>query len=287
MIIEELVGYIYGNSLKKEIEYQKVYKYLNKYKKGYSDYTEGEAINSNVKINKTIWVCWLQGMASAPALVQKCFQSIQVNKPEEYEIVLLTKDNITEYIQLPNYIWKKYKLGAITNTHLSDIIRIELLHKYGGCWIDATVYCSGKIPRMYLDGNIFVFRWSLLDQSVLQMSSWWMQAVKGEKIISDVRKMLFSYWKQEKDLKNYFLLHIIFSKIINEDSFNNATFRNIPYVCNSVPHILSRKLEFEYNETEWNEINKMSKIHKLTYKRHFLQGDIYNYYTALLYGNLV
>lgn len=287
MMIEELVGYIYGNSIKNEIEYQKVYKYLNKYKKNFSGYTEGEVINNSVKINKTIWVCWLQGIINAPALVQKCFDSIQVNKPEEYDLVLLTKENMAEYIQLPDYIWEKYKSGAITNTHLSDIIRIELLNKYGGCWIDATVYCSAKIPRIYLEGDIFVFRWSLLDNSILQMSSWWMHATKGEKIISDVRKMLFSYWKQEKYLRNYFLLHIIFSKVVNEDSFNNASFRNIPYVCNSVPHILSRKMEFEYNEKEWNVIKEMSTVHKLTYKRHFLQGDIYNYYMALLYNKLI
>ena len=286
MVISEIVSYAYGNGIKKEIEYQQTYKYLSKYKKRKQCFG-GETKNCNVKINKTIWICWLQGLEYAPALVKKCCQSVSDNKPDEYDLVIITKENLQDYIDLPDFIWKKYESSIISNTHLSDIIRIQLLYEYGGCWIDATVYCSTKIPRYLLEGNLFVFKWSLLDQSTLQMSSWWMQAVKGEKIISDVRDMLFSYWQEEKRLRNYFLLHIIFSKVINEDSFNLATFRNIPYFCNSVPHILARKMEFEFNAEDWNLIKKMSAVHKLSYKRHYLQGDIYNFYMALLDGKLI
>ena len=32
--------------------------------------------------------------------------------------------------------------GQITKTHLSDLLRLELLIRYGGTWIDATVFCT-------------------------------------------------------------------------------------------------------------------------------------------------
>ncbi len=286
MLISEILGYIYGNGIKQEIEYQQTYRYLSRYKKG-KQWAGVKVKNSNVNINRTIWTCWLQGMEYAPALVKKCCQSISDNKPEEYDLVIITKENLRHFIDLPDFIWKKYESGLISNTHLSDIIRIQLLYEYGGCWVDATVYCSAKIPRYLLEGNFFLYKWSLLDRSTLQMSSWWIQSAQGEKIISDVRDMLFSYWQKEKYLKNYFLLHIIFSKVINEDSFNQATFRSIPYICNSVPHMLARKMEFAFNEDEWNFIKEMSTVHKLTHKRNYLRGDIYNFYMALLDGKLI
>ena len=279
-LLGNIMGYLYGNGVKREIEYQTTYKYLNKYRNQKIDSTGWK--NESVKTDKTIWTCWLQGIENAPALVKKCCESIVLNKPKEFDLIVITHDNLSDYIQLPDFILYKYNSGIISDTHLSDIIRILLLYEYGGCWIDATVYCSAKIPEYMLEGNMFVFKWSLLDQSTLPISSWWIQALKGEKIIADVRNMLLSYWKRESCLRDYFLLHIIFSKIINEDSFNQATFKNIPYVCNSVPHILSRKMEFEFREEEWNLIKTMSVVHKLSYKRKYLQGDIYNFYMALL-----
>lgn len=285
MFVGDIVGRLYGDGIRREIEYQHTYRYLNRYRKKHH-WDDAEA-REDVAENKTIWICWLQGMECAPALVQRCYQSVMEHKPEGYDIVVITKENMKEYIDLPEFVWEKYREGVISNTHLSDIFRIQLLHTYGGCWVDATVYVSGKLPKYLFEGNLFLYKWSLLDRSVLQMSSWWMAATKGEKVICDVRDMLFSYWEKEERLRDYFLLHIIFSKVINEDSFNLATFRSIPYVCNSVPHMLSRKMEFEYDEEEWAHIKNMSPVHKLSNKRNYLRGDIYNFYTALLEGKLV
>ena len=47
--------------------------------------------------------------------------------------------NLDKYIHLPNYILEKYKQGIITKPHFSDIIWIELLIKYGGTWVDASI----------------------------------------------------------------------------------------------------------------------------------------------------
>ena len=280
----DLVRNRYGNGIKREIEYQQIYKYLTKYQNKEIFYEERK--NTGVKINKTIWTCWLQGIDEAPILVQKCFESLRNNKPQDYDLIIITKSNLFEYICLPQYIWDKYNCGIITNTHLSDIIRILLLYEYGGCWIDATVYCNTQIPEFMVSGNIFMFKWSLLDESVLQISSWWIYALKKEKIITDVKNMLLAYWKEEKCLRHYFLLHIIFSKVINIDSFNRSTFRGITYACNSVPHILSRKMEFEFDQKEWDIIKSMTAVHKLSYKRNYLQGDIYSFYIALLDNKL-
>lgn len=35
--------------------------------------------------SKKVWVCWWQGMETAPALVQKCFESIEKYLGQEWE----------------------------------------------------------------------------------------------------------------------------------------------------------------------------------------------------------
>lgn len=85
----------------------------------------------------------MQGMENAPALVQKCYESLKINLKDR-EIILITAQNRKEYAILPDYIEEKYRKGIITHTHFSDLLRVELLCKYGGTWIDSTVYCSGE-----------------------------------------------------------------------------------------------------------------------------------------------
>lgn len=268
-----------------ENEYAETYDYLNKFKNLKQNFQVPQ-FNHNVKIDKTVWILWLQGIDKAPEIVRKCILSIEKNLRSDFEIVLLDENNIFNYVCIPNYIYRKYLSGDISKTHMSDIIRIELLFMYGGCWVDATVFCSGKIPDYILDEKIFFFSWSLLGKSVLKGSSWWITAKKGNRIIELTRNYLQAYWESETTLINYYLLHIIMAKVIDEDSACMAEFRGMPYLCNSDPHILYSYFDKEYDPFKWEIINSISKIHKLSYKRNYLVGDIDNFYCAFLDGRI-
>lgn len=97
-------------------------------------------------------------MEHAPKMVQYCFQSLKSNLRDK-RIILITEDNYKEYVQFPTYILEKYEKGCFSKTHLSDLLRLELLIKYGGTWIDATVWCSSPIYPDYLfDSDLLCFR---------------------------------------------------------------------------------------------------------------------------------
>lgn len=72
-----------------------------------------------------------QGMEHAPKMVQYCFESLKSNLRDK-RIILITEDNYKEYVQFPTYILEKYEKGCFSKTHLSDLLRLELLIKYGG-----------------------------------------------------------------------------------------------------------------------------------------------------------
>lgn len=280
--MEGLEKFVHRELIERELEHSEVYRYLDKYMDKSIFVTEDLRGNASVKQGHTIWILWLQGIENAPRLVRKCYASVCRNKPDDFDVIVLTKENLSEYIQLPDFIWQKYREGKITIPHLSDLIRVELLCTYGGCWMDATVFCSGRIPDYMLSGDMFLFKTSSMENIVIRMSSWFLSGSRNNRIFHATRKMLHAFWEAEEDVHNYFLLHIAMSKIIDQDSASGAIYRGIPYFNNGNPHVLMRKLGMEFDEGEWEIIKDISVIHKLTNKQRYLQGDIYNYYQALL-----
>lgn len=281
--------FVHRNFIEQELEFSELYRYLDRYG---SDRTKvvrktDRKRNESIKRNRTIWMYWKQGLENAPKLVQKCYESVCRNVPKDFEVILLTDKSLNEYIELPDFIWVKHEKGYITTTHLSDIIRLELLCTYGGCWIDATVYCSDTIPIYMLSGEMFVLKLpSVLCDPVVKISSWWMYSDKSNRLVHLTRQVLFEYWQQETDIRNYFLLHIIMSKLIDENADIKKIYHEIPYFNSGNAHVLQDKLGMEYVEEQWQIIKEISCVHKLTYKNKYLQGDINNYYMVLLNDGL-
>lgn len=227
-----------------------------------------------------VWVCWLQGIENAPDIVQTCYKSLKTNLSNK-EVILITETNRKRYITLPDCIEEKYAKGIITHTHFSDILRVALLSNYGGTWIDATVYCSGKnIPLYMLDSDFFVFQ-NLkpgADGHVLNISSWFMTAQKGNILITSIEKLLYAYWKNHNYLIDYFLLHHFFS--IASEVYPDEWKKIIKYP-NSLPHILLLNFFEPFNHNHYQELIKICPFHKLSYKHkqeiHDIKGTYYEH----------
>lgn len=220
----------------------------------------------HVSSNK-VWICWLQGIENAPDLVQKCFESVKNNLTDR-EIIVITSSNMTQYVEFPDYIIKKWRDGRITNTHLTDLLRLELLIKYGGMWLDATVFCSTPskdIPDYFFDSDLFFFQ-SLKpgrDGKATYISSWLMSAKSNNKILTAARDLCYEYWKNENEMKDYFLLHDFISIVL--DKYTDEWKKIIPR-DNSTPHILLLRLFDPFDKNIWSSIINQSPFHKLSYK---------------------
>jgi len=77
---------------------------------------------STVKQSDTIWVLWFQGIENAPEVVKICYESLLKYCPQK-NIILLSEENLNDYISLPKYVEDKYQQGIISRTHYSDIVR--------------------------------------------------------------------------------------------------------------------------------------------------------------------
>ena len=217
------------------------------------------------KRSNKVWICWLQGIDNAPVLVQRCFESLNKNLKDK-DIILITLENYKQYVDFPEHIIEKWNKGIITNTHFSDLLRLELLINYGGTWIDATVLCTGEnIPSYILDSDLFFYQ--VLkpgrDGHALTISSWLITSCTNNKVLLLTRELLYEYWKKEKFMKDYFLLHMFMSIVLERyPEEYNKVFK----MCNSIPHILLLQIYESYDYKKYEQIKQMTPLHKLSYK---------------------
>ena len=263
-LIEQMIGY---RSMLKEWEYFRTMKLVYRYcEMRYTPILE-DTLNATVTElpeKDSIWWCWLQGYEAAPDLIKICYQSLgRLGK----RIHIVTADNYSEYIVLPEYIIEKWKAGIISNTHFSDILRLELLTKLGGTWIDSTVLCTAEeqIKRIMDNSKLFCFSYVMRDsinQEILY-DNWFLHSTAHSLILQDTKKMLYEFWKNEDSAKHYFIFHLLFT----------IACRRHPEECKSIPvfspepcHVLQHEMMEPFSEERYQQILGMSGIHKLTYK---------------------
>lgn len=238
-----------------------------KYKWVINDFQNSCVEKNTHQVSNKVWTCWFQGIENAPNIVKQCFESLKKNLPDK-EIVLITKDNLSEYVTFPDYIIDKWNKGIITNTHMTDLLRLELLIKYGGMWVDATVLCTSRseeIPSYFFDSDLFMFQ-NLKpgrDGCSHYVSSWLISAKTNNKVLMLTRELCYQYWKVNNNMVDYFLLHDFISIALDvfKEDWDNIVPRD-----NATPHILLLRLFDDYNEELYKEILQQTPFSKLSYK---------------------
>lgn len=99
-------------------------------------------------------------------MVRACYSSLVRHFGNYgYDVKVIDEKNWREYIDLPDYIIRRRERKQIPPAHFADLLRLELLIKYGGTWIDSTVLCTGEavdgLPlAAYLEADLFMFQYT-------------------------------------------------------------------------------------------------------------------------------
>ena len=227
---------------------------------------EKEYSNVSMKRDETrrIWFCWLQGLKEAPELVKVCYESLCKNITDR-EVVVLTNENLSLYVHLPEYIERKHEKGIISDAAFTDMLRLELLCKYGGTWIDATVLCTGSegINDLF-DADLFVFQQIHKGSTkFIGMSSWMMSSAANNNFLMVVRYLLYEYWREKNCVVDYFLIHFFFCMMAER---HPELVERMPRRGNHIPHYLQRRLTDPYDDQWMEKLKKHTCFHKLTYR---------------------
>ena len=275
------------------------------------------------KRSKVIWFCWLQGLNEAPEIVRVCYHSLtrHLVKVQGYRLQVIDGKNWKEFVKLPEYVVRKWEKGRIPAANFSDLLRLELLIKYGGTWIDSTVLCTGvnendnendnlgspdgskslknhqelengKISTSnselkhkmleYLDADLFLFQYTPEGTTEgISISNWFITSCTNNEVLMAVRDMLYAYWKEYDCTIDYYMFHLFFEMVAREFPEQVGA---MPYGSSQRSIALMRHWDEPFNQEQWDRLVSKVAFHKLSHRvSEEVKNNKDNYYNYIIY----
>lgn len=223
----------------------------------------------------TVWTFWWQGMDAAPKCVKNCIMNMKRYSGEK-RVIVITKDNICDYIELPQYVYDKVENGTITFTHFSDLVRMNLLYRYGGLWLD-----GGVFPIKLIDDKIFhVYYWSRRaekhGEANITDSRWCgslFSAQAGCGITGFMAEVLNLYWSRHDVQLDYFLIDYLTELAYRHIDEFKASIDSLPFT-NQVFYEVERHLNKPKDEyTDIKRIIEENEFLRLQWRKQYTEID--------------
>lgn len=187
--------------------------------------------------DEKIFSIWFQGEENAPELVKSCFASIRRHCRQE--LVVLDERTVFDWIDLPAGIVRKFREGKIRYCHFSDICRVELLHRYGGYWLDSTCFVTHSIPEFIEKQDFFVFlAGKRTSGNYSFMQNCFIRARKGSFLLEAWRAMILEYWSKEEKRVDYFMHQMMFKTLVTRNATAAELFSKMPQLDQYPTHII-------------------------------------------------
>ena len=247
------------------------------------DYEKGKLLHFPIHPKKSfineriIWQYWGQGYENVPELVRICLDSVEKYKGD-FQLVRLTDDNVSEYLDFPDEIYQKRKV--FLKSHFSDLLRVALLTTYGGVWLDATILLTAPLPEHYFKYGFFMFQrddnekdkkywkkeyagyWGWDNNFKVKMLSSVIYAHKQNQIIQSLCDIQYWWWMDGEDsIPHYYFIQILFNELIARNPNLNC-----PVESDCLPHYAMTIISEDCPRMSFEDALKLSSIHKMNYK---------------------
>lgn len=230
-----------------------------------------EQVVSDKELSNYVWVCWWQGEKDMTPIVRKCYEHIKKYNADK-QVVLITEENLSKYVTFPTYVMEKYQKGIISKTHLSDLLRTELLRRYGGVWMDITLMIWTGIPDRFYELPVYTGRFSYDKKDYNISRNRWTSFFLVARYPNNILFCYLSdfwreYWKKKDCLIEYLLV----------DYAIDLGYRNIPAIKKELDMIpingcgknvweLLKILPDSFDNKNMERIKQENWMQKLSYK---------------------
>ncbi len=209
-----------------------------------------------------IWVMWYQGIKNAPQIIKSCISSIIINRAKHH-VYIIDKYNIGKFLELPSYLYEKLNNKTISLTHFSDVVRMGLLLKYGGYWIDSTYFLTSPLEKVNTTFYTLKFRFNYTHPYPKFIYKWacnFMASSRYSFIAALCFSSLLFYWKNYNTLIDIFIFDYVIYIAYKYSSEFKKIIDELPYACDH--YLLARNINLQYNKLYFT-----CQFNKLTYKK--------------------
>ena len=167
-------------------------------------------------------------------MVRACLAS-WTNRNPGWVHHLLTRDT------LPLFVPEARNEGSLLARDLppaalSDVVRVGLLSRFGGVWVDATCYCLRPLDDWLAEAmraGFFAFSQPAPDR---MLSSWFLSSEPASPVLRAWKRRTEAFWAQRRETEDYFWFHHLFRHAYDEDATVRATWEAVPKISADGPH---------------------------------------------------
>jgi len=198
---------------------------------------------------KIIWILWFQGWDNPPWMIQKVKESWIKHNPN-YSIRLLSDENL--HLYLPN-LFSNFDNKQITLQAKSDIIRLSLLHEYGGIWADATMLCMQSVDNWIDEMTLPSGIWMYTGYHGKGPASWFIVSQKNSYIIDQWKKACDVFWNTNDNTDTYFWMDSLFFNLMKTNSKFDTLWGKVPRIlCDDINQAHTFFID-QINAMDYNE----------------------------------
>jgi len=254
-------------------------------------FSKGDGLVPDIPaIPKIVYMLWLQGRASAPQIVKTNMDRWEALNPD-YELCVLDEADVAELLRETGF-----NIGAIGRAAVSDIVRLELLARTGGVWVDATLFpaipLSEWIDTVRSPQGFFAFRSPGADRP---LASWFLVASEGNTMVQRWHAQAQRFWREEQGQRHafgapedpaasvapgagasrstypYYWVHYLFAYLLETDLDFRSRWDQCADLSADPPHALMEVLE-ERPHLSGEALHTAldaAPLHKLNRRKHF------------------
>ena len=214
-------------------------------------------------VPKTVWLYWEQGWDAAPELVRQCRRSWEFHNPD-WSVRCLDAATLGDHFDLEEWLsastgrpglcwrvaersydaWHRFRSNRplkrmigrrrISVQERSEIVRLNLLGRYGGVWADATLWCHRPLNDWLgpcVDSGFFSFHNGQMrnrNGERLRFTSWFLAAKTNHLMVRRMLKAARTYWARRSRADEYWWLFTLVNRLHEDDAAFRALYDAMP-----------------------------------------------------------
>jgi len=210
-----------------------------------------------------LYTFWNTPLDSAPPLVQACVTAMtRLHSELPTPLTVLDGASARELVDIPDAVADA--LEKDHPAHFSDFVRISVLDRLGGIWVDATCWAPAPLPAAVaplLTAGALYPRWTRR-----QIGNWFIAAVPATPLIRLQRLALQAWWEAGGGIPDYFLYHRIFEVLLDLVPEFHGQWDAAPTLSSAASHLLQLGMMQPWDPDAVRFVAGTSIVQKLSYK---------------------
>lgn len=197
-----------------------------------------------------------------PDVVEHCIAAMRANLPADVELVELNAGNVDEWVRIDQRLLDPVDIPA----HYSDLLRLHLLSRHGGLWLDASCLINEQFAE-WVEGprreDLF-----LLSYGGSRTASWFISARPDSYRLQLLRAAFDAWFLDGRPWTNYFMFHDFIEMLYWADERYRQEWDAGLHLHPGFAFDVHKALGKPLTDEEWAGVRHRHPVNKLSWRKY-------------------